>query len=106
MAKIGELGQAVIGQTIKVHLPGESPWAECLAVYDDGTWEGRISNRLFAQMPAQERVAIAEPIWGKQDPLPSLHDYKQDMVVKFKRSVSQQHGYEIWVPTEAASGSA
>lgn len=26
----------------------ESPWAECVAVYADGTWHGRIDNHLVA----------------------------------------------------------
>lgn len=35
-----------IGETVKVWLPGETPWAECVAVNPDGSWLGRIDNDL------------------------------------------------------------
>mgnify|MGYP001615679143 CR=1 FL=1 len=47
-----------IGEFVKVCLPGEAPWAECVVVYEDGTWQGRIDNHLFAELSAQDRVRV------------------------------------------------
>lgn len=38
--------QPTIGNAVKVCLPGETPWAECVAVNADGSWLGRIDNNL------------------------------------------------------------
>ena len=38
--------QPEVGDLVKVYLPGKSPWAECVAVHDDGSWDGRIDNYL------------------------------------------------------------
>ena len=101
MAKIGELAQPKIGEMAKVFLPGESPWAECLVIHEDGTWEGGIRNTLFAQRPAHERRQITDSMFGVGgDALPSLHNFKQDQVVRFKRRIDEKNGYEIWVPAE------
>jgi hypothetical protein len=35
-----------IGEWVKVYLPHETPWAECVVVHPDGTWEGRVDNHL------------------------------------------------------------
>ena len=35
-----------VGEAVKVWLPGESPWAECVAVLADGSWIGRLDNDL------------------------------------------------------------
>lgn len=60
------MGNAMkIGDIIKVHLPGESPWAQCVAIHDDGTFNGRIDNN---------PVAL------------DLHSYKFGDVVRFKES--------------------
>lgn len=70
-----------VGQYLKVFLPGESPWAECVAVHSDGTWEGRIDNRLVG----------------------GLHDFQQGQMVRFKEeSGSDPMGgrYWIWTPCQ------
>lgn len=36
-----------IGDIVKVTLPGESPWAECVGYSDEGGWMGRIDNHLM-----------------------------------------------------------
>ena len=87
------------GQFAKVFLPGESPWAECEFVNADGTWLGRIANRLFAQMTDAERDAAIAPTFGSGGrPLPRLHSYKQDDLVLFRLETTPE--YEIWVPSE------
>jgi hypothetical protein len=35
-----------IGESVKVHLPSESPWADCVATNADGSWIGEIHNDL------------------------------------------------------------
>ncbi len=68
----GDLPKPVIGAILKVHLPGESPWAECVAIHADGAWEGTILNRLFAEMPETDR----QQVWAGA-PLPRLHGFHQ-----------------------------
>ena len=36
-----------VGEIYKVHLDGESPWAECVEVKSHGAWVGRIDNDLI-----------------------------------------------------------
>ena len=87
-----------IGDFVKVWLPGESPWAECVAV-DGDTWHGRIDNLLFAQ-DAELRKKFTQEHFGRGDPLPSLHDYKQDQIIRF----GLKEG--VWQPVEMAGGRA
>jgi hypothetical protein len=103
-----------IGESVKVWLPGETPWAECVAVHPDGTWEGRIANRLFAEMTDEERALIVGEMWdipvipgpkprlATVADLPRLHSYKQDQVVRFRQSTAAP----VWEPAEASGGSA
>lgn len=72
-----------VGEYIKVWLPGETPWAECVSLNPDGSWQGRIANHLFAQRSEFERTKIAREWFpgSPAKPLPSLHVYKQDQVV-------------------------
>jgi hypothetical protein len=103
-----------IGEFIKVWLPGESPWAECVSVNHDGTWEGRIANRLFAEMSDEERATIIGEMWcipiipGHKPrlmtgaDLPRLHDFKHGQVVRFRRSTEAP----VWEPAESAGGAA
>lgn len=93
----------IVGEYYKVNLPGETPWAECLAVHEDETWGGRIANRLFAEMAGSERDAIW-PAPPGEEALPSLHNYQQDMVVRFLRI--ERSGFMIWVPVDLPGGSA
>jgi hypothetical protein len=90
-----------IGEHIKVHLPGESPWAEVMATYEDGTWDGRISNRLFGEMSDIERARFTKDHFDTAKALPRLHDYKQDQVVRFCRETTAD--YSIWVPATGAT---
>lgn len=94
------------GEYYKVRLPGETPWAECLAILPDGSWEGRIDNNLIGSMSEAERAAVsAEMFSGQSTPLPSLHNFKQNDVVRF----SWQHvadNYYGWLPAEQPAGHA
>ena len=96
MAPPGYLPAMMIGSYAKVFLPGESPWAECVAIYEDGTWDGRIDNRLFAELSEHEQARFMKRIFRSVAPLPRLHDYHQNQIVRFKRELTPD--YEIWVP--------
>jgi hypothetical protein len=93
---LGELEEPIIGESIKVKLPGETPWVECVAVYPDGTWDGRIDNRLFGEMSDHERAQIMKREFGEVFTVPRLHQYKLNDVVRFARE--QQEYCECWVP--------
>jgi hypothetical protein len=101
------VGQCVkVGELYKVYLPGETPWAECLALHEDGTWEGRIDNKLIGSMTEAERAAVAADMFpGSIGFLPSLHNFKENDVVRF----AWKHladGYWAWQPVEIPSGRA
>jgi hypothetical protein len=90
----------VPGSFAKVWLPGETPWAECVKVNEDGTWLGRIANHLFAEMTDAQRDAVLAPTFGSSGgaQLPRLHSYKQDHLVLWK---PQDDGeFTLWVPAE------
>ena len=99
MTALGELKEPNIGEHIKVLLPGETPWAECVAVYPDGTWDGRIDNRLFGEMSDRERAQFMRSEFGHVSPVPRLHQYKLDDVIRFKRD--QTECCEAWIPAKA-----
>ena len=92
-----------VGQLVKVHLPGESPWAECLAVMPDDQWVGRIDNFLVAQSEELRRQVSVES-FGNPEPLPALHNYKKDDVLILKRLVERD--YDLWIPAYHLSGKA
>ena len=96
--------QPCVGQHIKVFLPGESPWAEVVAVLTGGEIVGRIDNELVASSPAL-RAACARDWFGSQEPLPSLHDWKRDDLVVFERRLDE-HGFRLWRPAERVGGKA
>ncbi len=75
MAPKGQLSEPVVGQPLKVHLQGESPWAECLEVLPSGSWRGRIDNDL---------VCTDE------------HGFSGDDEVVFRKGGTSE--YDIWVP--------
>lgn len=93
-----------VGEFYKVFLPGESPWAECVAVHPDGTWEGRIDNTLIGSMSEADRLKVGKAMFdGATTPLPSLHGFKRNDVVRFKRSDDE---FKVWVPAEQPAGNA
>jgi hypothetical protein len=84
-----------VGEMVKVWLPGETPWAECLAVLPDHQWVGRIDNELLAEN-AGWRAQIAKEQFNSDVPLAQLHNYKQNDRVIFE--IEAGAGYEVWVP--------
>ena len=82
-----QLPPPVKGGFIKVCLPGETPWAECLEVHDDGSWIGRIDNK--AKM-AREFFGIGEFRFADHD------NFCHNQVVKFSRSSDDE--FDFWAP--------
>jgi hypothetical protein len=87
-----------LGDSVKVWLPGETPWAEVVALHDDETWDGRILNRLVPEMDDLEHARLMKGVWGTGRRLARLHSHKQGDVVRFRREVTPD--YEIWVPAD------
>ncbi len=86
-----------MGEHIKVDLPGESPWAEVMAIHADGSWDGRIDNELVCGPSEIGRKYLTEQ-FGVIDP-PVLHPYSRGDVVRFHLS---EPGIlttrDIWTP--------
>lgn len=43
-----------IGDSVKIWLPGETPWADVVALRDDGIIDVKIANRLIPEMTEEE----------------------------------------------------
>ena len=80
-----------IGEFVKVHLPGESPWAEVVTITDSG-FIGRIDNKLFHEMSEIEQARFNKDQFGTVKPLPQLHKHCENDLVEFVRN--EEHG--IW----------
>ena len=91
--------ELMLGEAYKVHLPGESPWAECVTIHDDGSWDGKICNRLFHEMSEAEQATWLGDQWKAlgEKRLPKLHDYRQGQVVTFVPDEEMPH---VWVPAK------
>lgn len=70
------------GEHVKVSLPGETPWARCIDVFET-TWTGEIENKLYREYSEFERAKINKRDWHTVEPLPELHKYKQGDVLEF-----------------------
>ena len=94
-----------IGKTYKVFLPGESPWAECVAVMAGGKWIGRIDNVTVASNSEARQHMAAQ--FGSPTPLQKLHDYKLNDLIVFE-AVNVFDDVWNWLPTQQqiAGGSA
>lgn len=105
----GAFGQTsetpAIGEYKKILLPGETPWAECVAIEPDGSWHGRIANKLFTEYDDRTRDEIAG--FGPQiDPLPRLHNFKQDDVVRLVWRGHLDPLRRGWIASETPGGRA
>lgn len=85
------------GDSVKVHLLGESPWAECLEITKDG-FRGRIDNRLFHEMSEFEQARFTNRHLGTVEKLLKRHVYKLNDEVDFVEGAGEWHGQ--WVPAE------
>ena len=82
-----------IGDHFKVFLPGESPWAEVLAI-NGPLVQGRIANKLFHEFAPDDQREFTGEHFDTADPLPKLHDHKQGDVLWFERRGEP----ECWQP--------
>ncbi len=74
----------MIGDTIKVFLPGESPWAEITEETDDKV-KARIINKLFSEHSEHEQARFMKREFGEVKPLPKLHSFKQGDEAWFRK---------------------
>jgi hypothetical protein len=80
-----------LGDSVKVHLDGESPWAEVTKILPDG-FLGRIDNTLINDYPAEEKAK-----WKRHhgfDMPVTNHGYHCDDIVYFVNSEG------VYVPKE------
>ena len=96
-----------IGQEVKVWLPGEWPWAECVSQEGDGTWHGRILNQTVAES-ASVRASLSSEWFDSPEPLPKLHEFKLGDLVHFvPRILNDDPSTVHWAPAdEIAPGRA
>ncbi len=91
-----------LGDFVKAWLPGETPWAECVAVEASGAWHGRIANKLVPEHTPQELARYMEGCDVPELHVPKRHDYRENMVVRFAWDSEQN----LWTPREMAGGTA
>ncbi len=85
-----------IGDNIKVHLKGESPWVKVLSMTEND-FLGSIINKLFHEYSEHEQAQVMKRNWGEIGKLPKLHNYKQgDEVIFIWKSVNNEYGN--WEP--------
>ena len=85
------------GETIKVRLPGETPFAMCVEVRE-GTWMGCILNKLFREYSEIEQARWTGQHFKEYTPLPELHKYKKFGVIEFAPSEHPIQGNQGWEP--------
>jgi len=79
--------KTLIGQTVKVRLPGETPWIEVIdeKIHQDHTLiKGRILNKLFREYSEHEQARWMKGEFDSVESLPELHKYKQGDEVWFE----------------------
>lgn len=82
------------GYTIKVHLPGESPWVEVIERGPD-RMKGRILNKLFHQHSEHEQGRFTKRELGNIAKLPKLHNHVQGDEVWFVRDEDDDWVMEV-----------
>lgn len=92
-----------VGEHIKVFLPGESPWTVCVAVYPDGSWDGRIDNKLINQMSSEEqKTAFGSDVFARTGRLSCPHQFWDGDIVNFAWSLLNEDRPSdggVWQPT-------
>ena len=84
----------MIGDTIKVYLPGESPWAEVMEEAN-GTVKARIINKLFNEYSEHEQAQFMKREMGDVKPLEQLHVFRKGDEIWFRKG-----DYDEWVPVQ------
>ena len=84
----------MIGENIKVLLPGERPWVEVIEE-SNGRIKGRILNKLYAEYSEHEQAQFMKREWGSVEPLPKLHDFKKNDEVWFEAGAGNEKGWLV-----------
>lgn len=85
----------MIGENIKVLLPGERPWVEVLEETGN-TFKGRILNKLYDEFSEHEQAQFMKREWGTIEKLPILHNFKQGDELWFEQGTGNREGW--WIP--------
>ncbi len=87
----------MIGEKIKVLLPGERPWVEVIA--DVGSMiKGRLLNKCFHEFSEHEQAQWMKQEFGDVESLPQLHEFKKGDEIWFVRGEGNSEGW--WVPAK------
>lgn len=87
----------MIGQNIKVLLPGERPWVKVIEESGD-RFKGKIVNTLFHELSEHEQARFMKRELGEVEPLPQLHSFKRGDEVWFEEGTGNERGW--WIPVE------
>lgn len=82
-----------LGECVKVCLPGETPWAEVIAV-NERTFIGKIVNKLYREFSEIEKAKFLKDGFGTVKQLPELHKYKFGDEITFRRDENDL----VWEP--------
>ncbi len=85
----------MIGQNIKVLLPGERPWVKIIEETDN-KFKGKILNTLFHELSEHEQARFMKKEFGEVQQLPQLHSFKKGDKVWFEQGTDECDGW--WVP--------
>ena len=86
--------QKLIGETVKVLLPGERLWVEVIGA-SDGKIRGRIINTPFHEFSEHEQAQFMKREFGDVEPLPKLHSFKKDDEVWFEMGTGNERGWLV-----------
>lgn len=90
----------IIGQNIKVLLPGERPWVEIIEK-TGSKFKGKIINTLFRELSEHEQARFMKRELGEVQQLPELHSFKRGDDVWFEQGTNECDGW--WVPVTLSS---
>ena len=89
--------RGLIGESVKVLLPGELPWVKVIKEFD-GRIKGRILNKLYSEYSEHEHAQFMKRECGGVEELPKLHDFKKGDELWFEKGTGNREGH--WVPVE------
>lgn len=87
----------MVGEIIKVLLPGETPWVEIIEELGN-KFKGQILNKLLHEFSDHEQAQFTKRWFGTVQQLPQLHTFKKGDEVWFREGTDDRDGW--WVPAE------
>ena len=85
----------MIGEDIKVLLPGERPWVKVIEQVDH-KFKGQIINTLFHELSEHEQARFMKREFGEVAQLPQFHSFKHGDEIWFESGTGDEKGW--WVP--------